>query len=112
MSTQRLKWIDCDKFVARGPRITVGVDPGAPNAVVTLSFTRLRSIMSGDFIKGTGVLFPNIPDKQAATIVALRREKGVTFLATRHVQLSQQLLGGLVYRPVTMTELRAELAKL
>lgn len=112
LSAQGLGWINCDRFLASSKRITAGVNPGADNAVVTLLFSKIKSVMQGSIVAPTQVLFNNVPQGQKATIVALRREKGTTYLATRPVTLSQLLLGGLVYHPVTMTELRDELARL
>ena len=112
LSSQGLQWINCDRYLGPGPLITFGVDAGRPGAVVTLLFKGFRSVMSGELRNSTKTVFHNVPLGRSATVVAIRRENGVTYLATRATLIGPLVPGGLSYRPVTMGELRAELAAL
>ena len=60
----------------------------------------------------SGAVFAEVPAGAPATVVALRREKGVTFLATAPVTLGQAAAPSLDFRPVSLEELRTALAKL
>ena len=109
-SAQQLDWINCDRFTNASRRLSVGVNPGQSDAVVKLVFKAIRGVMNGAAYAPDKVLFSGVPYAEPATLVALRRENGITYLATREVKAEALLYGGLVYRPVTMAELRAELA--
>jgi hypothetical protein len=112
LSAQKLAWINCDRFLAIKLLISIGINPGQPDAVVKLVFRDIRGVMNGQVYAPDKVLFDGVPKDAAVTLVALRRENGITYLATRDVKTDALLYGGLVYRPVTMAELRAELARL
>ncbi|MGI4866448.1 MAG: hypothetical protein ACRYFZ_21170 [Janthinobacterium lividum] len=107
-----LGWINCDRLLDPGPRIEFAVQASAPATVVSLVFKGQRSILASSRTEGNTAVFEQVPSGQPATIVALRREKGITYLATTAVRLGQATPPDLQFRPVTLDELRAELAKL
>jgi hypothetical protein len=107
-----LGWINCDRLLDPGPRIEYAVQAPAPATVVSLVFKGQRSILASSRTEGATAVFEQVPSGQAATIVALRREKGVTYLATTGVSLGQAAPPDLQFRPVSLEQLRTELASL
>lgn len=107
-----LGWINCDRLLDPGPRIEYAVQAPAPATVVSLVFKGQRSILASSRTDGSTAVFEQVPSGQAATIVALRREKGITYLATTGVSLGQATPPDLQFRPVTLEQLRTELASL
>jgi hypothetical protein len=107
-----LGWINCDRLLDPGPRIEYAVQAPAPATVVSLVFKGQRSILASSRTDGATAVFEQVPSGQAATIVALRREKGITYLATTGVSLGQATPPDLQFRPVTLEQLRTELASL
>ncbi|RZK62036.1 MAG: hypothetical protein EOO59_03605 [Hymenobacter sp.] len=107
-----LGWINCDRLLDPGPRIEYAVQAPAPATVVSLVFKGQRSILASSRTEGNSAVFEQVPSGQLATIVALRREKGITYLATSAVRLGQPTPPDLQFRPVTLDELRTELASL
>jgi hypothetical protein len=110
-SAANLGWANCDRFVNQtGPRVTVAVETVAPDAQVQLVFKRIRAVLPS---YGRGHYdFAAIPAGEPATIVALKRENGLTYLATRAIRASNQPERNLEFRPVTPSELRTALAAL
>lgn len=107
-----LGWINCDRLLDPGPRIEYAVQAPAPATVVSLVFKGQRSILASSRTEGNAAVFEQVPSGQAATVVALRREKGITYLATTAVSLGQATAPDLQFRPVTLEQLRTELASL
>ena len=112
LSTQGLQWLNCDRFLGPGPRITFGVRSPQAGAIVTLLFKEFRSVMSGQPVSAYKTAFPYVPLGSSAVIVAIRRENGITYLATRTAIMGPLALGSLSFHPVTMTELRTALNNL
>jgi hypothetical protein len=107
-----LGWINCDRLLDPGPRILFTVATPDPATVVSLVFKGQRSILASSRTEGNAALFEQVPSGQAATVVALRRQGGVTYLATSRVSLGQAAPPALEFRPVTLPELRTALAQL
>ena len=107
-----LGWINCDRLLDPGPRILFTVATPDPATVVSLVFRGQRSILASSRTEGNAALFEQVPSGQAATVVALRRQGGVTYLATSSVSLGQAVPPVLEFRPVTLPELRTTLAQL
>ncbi|WP_305029605.1 hypothetical protein [Hymenobacter convexus] len=117
LSSLKLEWINCDAFV-RSQKLasnrTVYYQVARPKgAVVKLFFKEWRSIVSDDYSsQEAAAVFHSAPLKQPVTVVALRRENGVTYLALQEASITEKPLENLHFHPVTMAELRAELAQL
>jgi hypothetical protein len=110
-SAANLGWANCDRFVNQsGPRLTVRVETAAPDAQVQLVFKRIRAVLPG-YGRGS-CRFDAIPANEPATIVAFKRENGLTYLATRSIRASTEPERNLEFRPVTPAELRTALAAL
>lgn len=107
-----LGWINCDRLLDPGPRILYTVATPDPTTVVSLVFKGQRSILASSRREGQAAIFEQVPSGQAATVVALRREKGVTYLATSSVSLGLTAQPALEFHPVTLAQLRTELAQL
>jgi hypothetical protein len=106
-----LGWINCDRFVGIKPLLTYQVRVQQRDAIVNLVFQGLNSVVRGAVSSDAFVNFISVPRKQRAIVVALRRENGITYLAKQRVQLTEMPLMSLSYHPVTMAQLRAELAR-
>ena len=107
-----LGWINCDRLLDPGPRILYTVATPDTATVVSLVFKGQRSILASSRTEGRTAIFEQVPSGQAATVVALRREGGVTYLATSGVSLGQPAAPALDFHPVTLEQLRTELAQL
>jgi hypothetical protein len=107
-----LGWINCDRFLEPGPRIEFAVQTAQPNTVVTLVFQNQRSILASTRTEAAAAIFAQVPVGAPATVVAIRREKGITFLATAAATLGPESRPNLDFKPVSLEELRTALAKL
>jgi hypothetical protein len=107
-----LGWINCDRLLDPGPRIRYTVALSLPAMVVALVFKGQRSILASSHMEGGAAVFEQVPSGQAATVVALCRENGITYLATSGVSLGQPAAPTLNLHPVTLEQLRTELAQL
>lgn len=112
LSSQGIDLINCDRFVQGIPRIRFVVQSPAKQAVTSLLFGEINAVMRGFQDTGNAVAFENVPSRAQATVVAIRREAGITYLATRTLLTDTAPVSGLVFHPVTMAQLRAELAAL
>ena len=112
MEASGLGWMNCDRFTEQGPRIEFAVQTAEPNTVVTLVFQNQRSILASSRTEPAAAIFTEVPAGMAATIVAIRREKGVTYLATAAATLQPENQPILDFKPVSLEELRTSLAKL
>ena len=107
-----LGWINCDRLLESGPRIEFAVQVAQPNTVVTLVFQEQRSILASSRTEPSAAIFAQVPAGALATVVAIRRENGLTFLATAAATLGQETAPPLNFKPVSLEELRSTLAKL
>ncbi|MBJ6108585.1 hypothetical protein JAO73_06180 [Hymenobacter sp. BT523] len=112
LSAQGLRWINCDRYLGPGPLVSFGVNTGRTGAVATLLFRGYQSIMGGEQLTSAKTVFKNVPLGKIVTVLALRRENGITYLSTRRSVVGLSALSGFSFRPVTMAELRAEIARL
>ena len=112
MEASGLGWMNCDRFVEQGPRIEFAVQTAQPNTVVTLVFQNQRSILASSRIEPAAAIFAEVPAGVSATVVAIRRENGVTYLATADATLKPENQPVLDFKPVSLEELRSSLAKL
>jgi len=109
---QGLNWINCDRFMQMQSPLAYQVRIPQRDAIVNLVFQEMNSVLSSSFFARDGsVFFSSVPGEQWATVVALRRENGVTYLAKQLVQLSETPLTEMHFHPVTMAQLRTELAR-
>lgn len=107
-----LGWMNCDRFVEPGPRIEFAVQTTQPNTVVALVFQNQRSILASSRTEPAAAIFAEVPAGVAATVVAIRREQGITYLATAAATLKPDSQPNLDFKPVSLDELRTALAKL
>jgi hypothetical protein len=114
-SATSLGWANCDRTgQLASQRIYYGVETDAPNTRVQLVFRRARAVIPSDGERpGTRLqLFHSAPAGEPATLVAIKRESGVTYLAIKDVVMSEQIEKGLPFHPVSADELRAALARI
>lgn len=96
-----LGWMNCDRFVETGPRIEFAVQTAQPNTVVTLVFQNQRSILASSRTEPAAI-FAEVSGGIPATVVAIRRENGVTFLATAAATLKPESQPKLDFKPVSL----------
>lgn len=112
LSAQGLRWINCDRYLGPGPLITYGVNTGRTGAIVTLLFRGFKSVMGGEQVTPAKFVFKKVPLGKMVTVLAMRRENGITYLSARRSVVGLAALSGFDFHPVTMDELRAELERL
>ncbi len=110
LQTTQLGFINCDRFYT-SPQPKIDLMVQAPQAVVQLIFHNFRSVVSHNTTAGKAA-FEDIPEGEPVTILALRSSEKQVMLATRRTTTGPQTERDLVFRPVSMDELRAELQKL
>lgn len=110
--TDGLGWINCDRFLKESPQVEFAVQTPQPNTVVTLVFKQQRSILASSRTEPSAAVFAQVPAGATVTVVAVRREQGVTYLATMPVTLGQETPPTLEFKPVSLAELRSALAQL
>lgn len=114
-SAASLGWANCDRTGQFGSRrILFTVKTDAPDTRVNLVFKRVRTVIASDGERpGTRLQqFHSSPVGEAATLVAIKREGGSTYLALKDVVLTEQVEQDLPFRLVSAEELRNALAKL
>ena len=110
LSAQGIGWINCDRFLRANRLVTLKVEsPGTTATITSLLFEDINSVMRGLPLTGTVTAFDNVPARMRATVVAIKREAGITYLATQKLVVSGAPVIGLAFHPVTMAQLRAEL---
>jgi TonB family protein len=111
-SASRLGWINCDRFYENtGPRTDYIVNLGQDtNVDVKIVFDAFNAIMTGVVHKGR-YYFERVPVGQKITIVALKHENDAYYLAVQGEQVTDQKGTELVFEPVTMEKLKAEMTK-
>jgi len=112
LSTQGLGWINCDRFTGPMPQVTFNVKVGAAGAITTLLFRNIRSVMRANSLSLADAQFSRVPLGRPATVVSLRRENGITYLATHNLLISPATQKMPDFQPVTIAELRARLKEL
>ncbi|UOQ97123.1 hypothetical protein MUN81_18015 [Hymenobacter sp. 5317J-9] len=84
--------------------------PATQPADISLVLRDQRCVIRGDAKDGR-VMFEQLADSTAATLIAIRREEGQLYLGLRDVVVSQRVEPPLQFRPVTVAELRAAVAR-
>jgi hypothetical protein len=112
LSALRLGWINCDRFAYAKELITYQVQRPAPGTITNLVFTQVMGVMRAQDMNADFIAFGGAPKNELGTVVALRREKGITYLALREARISERPMSNLQFRPVTMAELRAALDRM
>jgi hypothetical protein len=111
-SANGLGWINCDRFMkSTRPKVRFVVEAEDPGTIITLMFADMRSFLRGETGKGTATVFAGLPEGTPATIVALKRNSGTTYLAMRPVAVGQQTQRNLEFQAVTIAELRKKLTE-
>jgi hypothetical protein len=84
--------------------------PASQPADISLVLRDKRCVIRGDASAGR-VTFEQLADSTVATLVAIRREQGQLYLGLRDVVVSQRVEPALEFRPVTVAELKAAVAR-
>ena len=110
--TANLGWLNCDQFLLfTGRLIRQRVAAGSAPAEVSLVLKARRSIMGSSTSSGH-IRFERVPEGEAATLVAIRRDPNGFFLAIRDIIIGQQEEPPLAFKPLTANELKAAVDQL
>ena len=111
-SAAQLGWINCDRFInSSEPLITFAVSEDDANMDIKLVFKNKRSVLAGEKY-GAQTKFRSVPQNEPVTIVAIKQRDGTTYLASQETTLSDRTEENLAFRPVSMIELKEEIARL
>lgn len=112
MQITQLGWVNCDRFYnTPGPKVALAVR--ATGASVQLIGRRFRGILDDAIPKGKGWFScKGLPKGEPVTILAMRRAGEQVWVATRQVEVNGQAETDFDFHPVTVKELRAEIARL
>lgn len=113
-SSSKLGFINCDRFIEtnRSLLIDYAIELDTESeTMVTIVFKKYKSIMNR---KSTTQMigFDRVPKNQEITIVALKYYNEKPYLAVKKTTTSDVIETGLVFEPVTMDKLKAEMNKL
>ncbi len=113
LDAAKLGWVTCYRPTeAPGTKMTYSLPAGAPDAEVRLIFQKARVVVGG-IMRGAQAEFTNVPAHELVTVVALRyTAQGQAHLALQPAIIGEPLAAPLLYKPVTVAELRAALAAL
>ncbi|UOG74932.1 energy transducer TonB [Hymenobacter tibetensis] len=111
-SAAQLGWINCDRFInSSEPLITFAVSEDDADTDIKLVFKNKRSVLAGERV-GFQTRFRSVPQNEPATIIAIKQRNGTTYLASLETILSDRTEENLAFRPVSMVELKEEIARL
>ena len=112
MSTSRLGWINCDRFINRGPVIQFAVESGSAEKLdVKLVFHSLNSVMPGTPVVN-GYVFRNVPEGYDVTVLAVKEVGGEYYVARKRTRTSQESVRDLAFEPVTIEGLKKVMEEL
>jgi hypothetical protein len=107
-----LGWLNCDRFIRfTAPLISQHVALAGPPTDMSLVLRVRRSVLRGSG-RANQISFERVPKGEAATLIAIRRDQGQLYLAMRDIVVSQQPEPPLDFKPMTVGELKAAIARL
>ena len=107
LSTQKLGWINCDRFNDYSNKTDYIVKLNEKTNVLIV-FNNIKSVISSDN-KG---MFKNVPIGEKITIVALKANNGKIMLAIHETQISEKPFENLQFKAVSINEYKAKLQTL
>lgn len=107
LSTQKLGWINCDRFYNNTNKIDYFVKLNE-KANLLIVFNNIKSILSSDS-KG---IFHNVPLGEKITIVALKTDKGRIMLAIQETSITEKPFDNLQFKQISLNEYKTKLQKL
>ena len=113
-STSNLGWINCDRFVKGFKnRVDYVVDVvNAKSTDVKIIFHNVKSILNPGFDRSNISKFKSVPLDEPITIVAIKKEKGNYYLATKNTVISRETEQGLEFNEISMHQLKQEMEKI
>lgn len=115
LSTAKLGWINCDRFIDAEDRVTFKVyiaDATGGDVDVKLIFKNIRSILPGDRT-GNFFYFRNVPKNEQAELLALRASNSGLEMTNKKVTMRSNNTDSLLsFQPVTVAELKGYLKAL
>ncbi|MFZ1686676.1 MAG: OmpA family protein [Flavobacteriales bacterium] len=112
LTTSRLGWINCDRFMDEpGPRTILAIaDPDASEEQVYVVFTRIKSMLQLEHTEGNSYRYENMPRNQPAVVFAYKVENGKPMLCHQPVDHTKKMK--LDFKPSSFAEIRKVLREL
>lgn len=112
--TSNLGLINCDRFIQTDPSLLINFSVDLENeseAVVNIVFKKYKSVLQVRSADKTAT-FKKIPKNMEVTVVALKYYNDKPYLATKETTTATRIETGLVFEPISMEKLKAEIKKL
>jgi OmpA family len=109
--TRQLNWINCDRFSNYSEELLTNIKTkikAQPNVDAKIVFTKNASILGTTIINGN-LGFHRIPKGESATIIAMKLENGISYMAMQEIVIGSTILK-LEFKPLTPTDIDNSLA--
>jgi TonB family protein len=112
LSSSKLGWINCDRFIDKKPRTKFRVLVGdEKNSDVKMIFRNYKSVLPGYYVDGY-YQFDNVPVGEPITIIAIRAQNDGLMLAISKTTINKSIYSALDFKPVTVEMLKDEMRKI
>jgi TonB family protein len=112
LSSSKLGWINCDRFITKTPQTKFRVFIGKENnSDVKVIFKNYKSILPGHYVDGY-YHFDNVPVGEPVTIIAVRAKHDNLKLAINKTIINNSIYSALEFKQVTVETLKEEMQKI
>ncbi len=112
LSTSKLGWINCDRFISKTPQTKFRVFIGEEiNSNVKIIFKNYKSVLPGHYVDGY-YHFDNVPVGEPVTIIAIRAKNEGLMLAINKTIINNSTYSALDFKQVTVETLKEEMQKI
>lgn len=113
-TTSNLGFINCDRFIQTDPSSLINYSVDLENeseAVINIVFKKYKSVLQVKSSEKTAT-FKKIPKNMEVTVVVLKYYNDKPYWAIKETTTSTGIQTGLVFEPISMEKLKAEIKKL
>lgn len=112
LSSSKLGWINCDRFITKIPQTKFKVFVGEGNVSdVKIIFKNYKSVLPGYYVDGY-YEFDNVPVGEPVTIIAIRAKNDNLMLAINETIINNSIYSALNFKQVTVETLKEEMRKI
>lgn len=112
LSTFKLGWINCDRFISKTPQTKFRVFIGEENnSDVKIIFKNYKSVLPGHYVDGY-YYFDKVPVGEPVTIIAIRAKHDNLMLAINKTNIGKSIYSALDFKQVTVETLKQEMQKM
>jgi TonB family protein len=112
LSSSKLGWINCDRFITKTPQTRFKVFVGeGNNSDVKIIFENYKSVLPGYYVDGY-YQFDNVPVGEPVTIIAIRAKNDNLMLAINKTIINNSIYSALNFKQVTVETLKEEMQKI